>query len=95
MSENYNDLKLLKAFVIKRMVKLKKDQLEFFRKIEKEKSLEQWLSVQEVLTEFGISRKTFDRWRINGLRVSQNKPNTMIRVKRNDIVKYLNKNNKL
>lgn len=79
----------LKAYVIRTMITLRKNQREFFRSIEKEKSLDDLLSPNQVIEELNISRKTFDRWREKGLKVLQDRPNGAIRVQRSELMNYL------
>ena len=79
----------LKAYVIRTMITLRKNQREFFRSIEKEKSLDDLLSPNQVIEELNVSRKTFDRWREKGLKVLQDRPNGAIRVKRSELINYL------
>ena len=79
----------LKAYVIRTMITLRKNQRDFFRSIEKEKSLDDLLSPNQVIEELNISRKTFDRWREKGLKVLQDRPNSAIRVKRSELMNYL------
>jgi predicted transcriptional regulator len=80
-----------KVFNIKKLMQLKKQQREFFEEIRKEKSLNDWLSIKDVMSEFKVSRKTIDRWRVNGLRVHQKRPKTTIFVNRKDLINYLKK----
>jgi hypothetical protein len=80
-----------KVFNLNQLLKLRNQQKEFFMTVSKERSLEDWLTVKDVMNEFGVSRKTFDRWRIDGLKVSQKKPKAIIIVQRKDVVNYLKK----
>lgn len=48
-----------------------------------------WLTVKEIQEQFDISRKTFDRLREKGLKVSQVKRNGKILVERNEIINLL------
>ena len=62
------------------------------RKIEQELHSEKkdWITVKEVIEEFKISRKSFDRMREKGLKVSQPKRNGKILINRNELETFLN-----
>ena len=94
-SKNYNDLRksiqAFKVYNLNKLIQLKKQQQEFFEEIRKQKSVNNWLTVKDVMEEFKISRKTFDRWRIDGLKVYQKTPKATIRIKRKDLINYLKK----
>jgi len=79
-----------KVFNLKKLNQLRIEQIEFFEEIRKERGLDDLLTVIEALNEYQISRSTFDRWRMNGLKVYQKSPSSAIRVKRKDLVNYLN-----
>ncbi len=76
--------KEFKVYVINRMNKLKK-------LITENNNKKDWLTVTEVIEEFNISRKTFDRLREKGLQVSQPKKNGKILVERRVLIDFLNK----
>ena len=72
----------LKAFTINRIKRMEK--------LIKEQQKKDWLTVQELVKEYNISRKTFDRLRVKGLKVSQPKRNGKILVNRNEFEAFLN-----
>lgn len=74
----------LKVYTIKKLKSLQK-------LIEESNNKKDWLSVNEVIEDFNISRKTFDRLRVKGLKVSQPKRNGKILVERHEIVNFLNR----
>ncbi|WP_123803351.1 hypothetical protein [Flavivirga aquatica] len=82
-------LQKLKAFEIKRIRRMESRQIEFLEALKKEKQLDDWLSVKDVIGIYSISRKTFDRLRLKGLKVSQQKVNGKILVQRKEIEKFL------
>ena len=73
-------LRKLKVFTIKKL-----------RKIEQQlhPDKKEWITVKEVVEEFDISRKTFDRMREKGLTVSQPKRNGKILVNREKLTTFL------
>lgn len=73
----------LKVYTIKKLKAL--------QKLIEESQQKDWLTVNEVIEDFNISRKTFDRLRVKGLKVSQPKRNGKILVERNELVKFLNR----
>lgn len=73
----------LKVYIIKR--------LKVLQKLIEENQQKDWLTVNEVIEDFNISRKTFDRLRVKGLKVSQPKRNGKILVERKEIVNFLNR----
>lgn len=73
----------LKVYTIKR--------LKVLQKLIEENQQKDWLTVNEVIEDFNISRKTFDRLRVKGLKVSQPKRNGKILVERKEIVNFLNR----
>ncbi|MBG27025.1 MULTISPECIES: helix-turn-helix domain-containing protein [Croceibacter] len=91
--ENVSPSLKLRRFVVNRIVKLEKRQKAFFEEIKKEKSLDDILTVKECCEEYKVSRKTFDRWRENGLQIIQKKPNSRIFVKRASVEQFLNRKN--
>ena len=48
------------------------------------------LKVEEVCEELGIVRKTFERYRMDGLKVQQPKMNGTIYIRRSELDKFLN-----
>ena len=74
----------LKVYTIKKLKSLQK-------LIEESNNKKDWLTVNEVVENFNISRKTFDRLREKGLKVSQPKRNGKILVERKEIVNFLNR----
>ncbi len=79
-----------KAYNLNKLIQFKKEQRKFIEEIRIEKSLEDLLTVKQVMEIFKISRKTFDRWRIDGLKIYQKTPNSTILVKRKDVFNFLN-----
>ncbi|WP_336129418.1 hypothetical protein [Mesoflavibacter sp. CH_XMU1422-2] len=73
----------LKVYTIKKLKAL--------QKLIEENKQKDWLTVNEVIEDFNISRKTFDRLREKGLKVSQPKRNGKILVERNELAKFLNR----
>lgn len=73
----------LKVYTIKKLMAL--------QKLIEESQKKDWLTVNEVIEDFNISRKTFDRLREKGLKVSQPKRNGKILVERKEIVNFLNR----
>nr|WP_321222043.1 hypothetical protein [uncultured Psychroserpens sp.] len=80
-----------KVYNLNKLIQLRRQQKEYFELISIQKSMDDWLTVNDLIKEFGISRKTFDRWRIDGLKVYQKKPKAVIIVQRKDIINYLKK----
>jgi len=76
------EVRKLKAFTINRLKRMEK--------MIKEEQKKDWLTVQELVKEYNISRKTFDRLRVKGLKVSQPKRNGKILVNRNEFETFLN-----
>ncbi len=76
------EVRKLKAFTINRLKRMEK--------MIKEQQKKDWLTVQELVEEYNISRKTFDRLRVKGLKVSQPKRNGKILVNRNEFETFLN-----
>ena len=76
------EVRKLKAFTINRIKRMEK--------LIKEQQKKDWLTVQELVREYNISRKTFDRLRVKGLKVSQPKRNGKILVNRNEFETFLN-----
>lgn len=76
------EVRKLKAFTINRIKRMEK--------LLKEQQKKEWLTVQELIKEYGISRKTFDRLRIKGLKVSQPVRNGKILVSRSELETFLN-----
>ena len=76
------EVRKLKAFTINRIKRMEK--------LIKEHQKKDWLTVQELVKEYRISRKTFDRLRIEGLKVSQPKRNGKILINRNEFETFLN-----
>ncbi|MFC7356467.1 hypothetical protein ACFQO1_02105 [Jejudonia soesokkakensis] len=79
------EIQKLKVFTLKKLIELKT----MIKEQEKKKT---WLSVADVEDEFKLSRKTFDRMRLDGLKVSQPKLNGKILVEREVLKTFLNKN---
>ncbi|WP_304142722.1 hypothetical protein [Mesoflavibacter zeaxanthinifaciens] len=73
----------LKVYTIKKLKAL--------QKLIEENQQKDWLTVNEITEDFNISRKTFDRLREKGLKVSQPKRNGKILVERKEIVNFLNR----
>lgn len=73
----------LKVYTIKKLKAL--------QKLIEENQQKDWLTVNDVIEDFNISRKTFDRLREKGLKVSQPKRNGKILVERNELVNFLNR----
>ncbi|MFV0573635.1 MAG: hypothetical protein ACK5M1_14605 [Xanthomarina gelatinilytica] len=73
----------LKVYTIKKLKAL--------QKLIEENQQKDWLTVNEITEDFNISRKTFDRLREKGLKVSQPKRNGKILVERKEIVDFLNR----
>ena len=90
-------LQKLKAYEVNKLRKMEKEQKAFFLEIRElfdqsitnEKSKDDLLSTRQVTVEFGISRKTFDRWVESGLNILQRSSGSSIRVKRKDLETYL------
>lgn len=51
----------------------------------------EWLSVKNLETEFGITRKVYEGYRKNGLKVIQKKQNGGILIRRSELEKFLTK----
>ena len=51
----------------------------------------EWLSVKDLETEFKITRKVFEGYRKNGLKVIQKKQNGGILIRRSELEKFLTK----
>lgn len=83
------EMKLTK-FVIKENQKLKK-KIKMIEDILKEmNNFKDILKVEEVCEELGIVRKTFERYRKEGLKVQQPKMNGTIYIRRSELDKFLN-----
>lgn len=93
-----NSLQKLKVYEINKMKRMQRDQEAFFKEVREffeqevivKKSQDDFLSPKQVNTEYGYSRKTFDRWIADGLEILQRTPGSSIRVKRKDLESYLN-----
>lgn len=48
-----------------------------------------WLSISDIVTEFGLSRKIIDGYRKKGLKSTQKTPNGKILIRRSDLVKFI------
>lgn len=91
-------LQKLKAYEINSINKMRKEQMTFLKKLEmdvermlKKQTLpKEWLTIAEVMDDFSISRKTFDRMRARGLEVWQPIPNGKVLVNRNLFINFLN-----
>jgi len=108
LDENISkSLQKFKAYEINKLRKIEKEQKimkeeqqEFLRQmienlnneIEIKKSQDDFLSPKQIIVELNISRKTFDRWVIDGLKILQRNPGASIRVKRRDLENYLKEN---
>ena len=80
----------LTKFVIKENQKLKK-KIKLIEGILNEmNNFKDILKVEDVCEELGIVRKTFERYRKDGLRVQQPKMNGTIYIKRSELDKFLN-----
>lgn len=90
-----NPSREFKIYTLQNLQELKKE----LRLLQEEnmrlKSLDELLTINEIEQEFKVSRKTIDRWRGNGLSTSQIGYGKLIRIKRGDIVDFLNKRTKL
>jgi len=90
-------LQKLKAYEINSINKMRKEQMTFLKKLEmdvermlKKQTLpKEWLTITEVMDDFSISRKTFDRLRGRGLEVWQPVPNGKVLVNRNLFINFL------
>ncbi|MCP9199128.1 helix-turn-helix domain-containing protein [Gramella sp. GC03-9] len=89
MSTKKSDSQRLKILVIKRIIRMEKRQREFFERIEAQKGMDAYLTVDEIQKEFGVSRSTFNRYRIKGLKVLQNGYKGKITVRKGDFVEFL------
>ena len=86
--------------VEKQQKKMEQKQEEFLEEIREnlmkeisfKKSQDDLLSPKQITGELNISRKTFDRWVIDGLLILQRNPGASIRVKRKDLEQYLKEN---
>lgn len=91
-------LQKLKAYEINRINKMRREQKTFLKKLEmdvermlkRQTNPKEWLTIAELIEEFSISRKTFDRMRQRGLEVWQPIPNGKILVNRNQFTNFLN-----
>ena len=72
----------LKVYTIKRLLAFKK-------LIKENNNKKDWLTVSEVIDEFSISRKTFDRLREKGLKVYQPVLNGKILISRDEFINFL------
>jgi hypothetical protein len=86
-----NNLTLTK-YVIREFQKLKKEN-RIIRELLMEKSnFKEQFSVEEICAMYGIERKTFDKYRKMGLKVTQIRPNAKIYIKKTDFDKFLKTN---
>lgn len=88
-SEKILNNQKLKAYVINKLRKLEMEQKSFFASISKERKLDDFLTVNEVMKEYSTSRKTIYRWREKGLKVYQKTPSANLRIKRVDLINFL------
>ena len=51
----------------------------------------EWLSISDIETEFGLSRKIIDGYRKRGLKSNQKKANGKILIRRSELEKFINK----
>ncbi|KAF2336158.1 hypothetical protein [Flavobacterium daemonense] len=49
----------------------------------------EWLSIHDIETEFGLSRKIIDSYRKKGLKTNQRNRNGKILIRRNDLEKFI------
>lgn len=83
----------LAVYMIKQIQKLKKENRNFKNLLIEKSNFKELLTVSEACELFGFSEKTFYRYRADGLKVTQLRPNSKIFVKKIDVEKYLNKKN--
>lgn len=89
MDNKKNEIKKMKVYLINKLVKLQREQSEVLEMLNREINKGELLTVKQVLNDFNISRSTFDRWRGKGLKVYQDMPKSAIRVKREDVLKFI------
>tara|TARA_R100000935_G_C2840027_1_gene170437 strand:- start:4074 stop:4361 length:288 start_codon:yes stop_codon:yes gene_type:complete len=89
MSLSKVEVQKIKKFVILEMRGMKKRQQEFFDRVQIKKGLDDYLTIEEIEKEFGISRSTFNRYRHQGLKVLQVGYKGKITVKKGDYVEFL------
>ena len=80
----------LAKFVIKENQKLKKKIKMIEGILNEMNNFKDILKVEEVCEELGIVRKTFERYRMDGLKVQQPKMNGTIYIRRSELDKFLN-----
>lgn len=51
----------------------------------------EWLSISEIESVFGLSRKMIDGYRKRGLKINQKNPNGKILIRRSDLEKFIQK----
>lgn len=93
LNDKGKEVQKIKIYVVNKLRKLEQEQKSFFESITEEKKLDDFLTVNQIMREYSTSRKTIYRWRDNGLKVYQKKPSSNLRVKRADLVKFLNETN--
>jgi hypothetical protein len=49
----------------------------------------EWLSISDIESEFGLSRKMIDGYRKKGLKINQKNPNGKILIRRSELEKFL------
>ena len=93
LSDKSKEIQKIKIYVVNKLRKLEKEQKSFLESVAEEKKLDDFLTVNQIMQEYSASRKTIYRWRNKGLKVYQKKPSSNLRVKRADLVKFLNETN--
>ncbi len=84
-----------KIYTLKNLQKLRKQLRTLQEENMRLKSLDELLTINDIESEFKVSRKTIDRWRENGLNTSQLGYGKLIRIRRGDLVNFLNKKTRL
>jgi len=79
----------LKAFVINRLRRMERQQKDFFQRLENKNDLDDYLTVEEIQKEFGISRSTFNRYKLKGLKILQNGYKNKITIKKGDYIEFI------
>jgi hypothetical protein len=87
----HDELKKLKVFTINRLNRMKRQIEESLSECKQEKSQDDFLTVKQVIDQYGYSAKTIYRWKNKGLQVYQREYKGTITIKRINLENYLKK----
>lgn len=86
-----NELKRIKVFVIKNEIRRNREQDEFFKELKKKKSMDDILTVNEIVEQYKICSKTVYRWKYKEQGFNQREHKGKITIKRSDLENLIKK----